>query len=986
MSIEILLTNQERELITQIPADISNNEIIKYYTLSKNDLEIIGKRRNDYNKIGFALQICLLRHKGWTINNYGYIPESIIQYVSKQINVKPKETNKYLRSERNVVFHLREICNNYKYRNFQKKDHTEIKNFLSGCIIENDNCFFLIEKMIEKLKNEKIILPGITIIEKITNDVINQFEENILNKVNEIITEEQKKKIDSLLISDDGINKPVLSWLRDSNGRITSKEINNSVEKKKFLDSFNFKNISNIIPKYKAEHFIRLGKKYDIYSLKRFEDKKRYAVIAVFLDDLRQSMNDKLVIINDIKTNSMFSKARKSHEENIKREKNLINELSKELFSLADFIMDIKNNNRSFDVEFKNKFNKKSDWNNFQKNIDFLRESVKTIDKSPMDYLNNYYSSYKRYSEELLNSLELRSSTNIGRKVISALDYIKNNDIPELPDDANLDFMNKKWREYINGKTGSVRKHYYILALSKEIKDCLRSGDIYVPDSKNYKNFEDYLVSPEEWKTEKNNTRIIANLSADDYFKEKEIQLDSLLKWYSKNKENLQDIIDEDEKLHIRRLERNTPEEAKQLSQDLYKLIPRINLPDLLIEVSNMTEFHKHFIHASTGQVPKTGEEINTLIFAIMAIGTNVGLSKMAESVNNISYRQLSSCSDWNIYDETLSKVQVALVNYQKKEPFSQYWGRGNTSSSDGMRIKSGSESINSGYNPHFGLDKGVTIYRFVSDIYCAFYSTVNNPNVRDGLYVIDGYLYHNSELKIHEHYTDTAGYTEQIFALTPMMGFNFAPRIKNLKDAKLYSFDKEKYPKLKKLVSGVINKDLIRENYDNVLRLAHSVYEKKVLSSTILGKLGSYSRNNSLANALKEMGRIEKTIFILEYASNIELRKRIQAGLNKGEEMNALARAVFFGRRGYFWEHDFQEQFQKASCLNLILNAIVIWNTKYLKKAWNYYKYQNPNASEKYLKHVSPLNWEHINFLGEYNIENNPYYEEDNLRMLNLY
>jgi len=84
----------------------------------------------------------------------------------------------------------------------------------------------------------------------------------------------------------------------------------------------------------------------------------------------------------------------------------------------------------------------------------------------------------------------------------------------------------------------------------------------------------------------------------------------------------------------------------------------------------------------------------------------------------------------------------------------------------------------------------------------------------------------------------------------------------------------------------------------------------------------------------IKRNGIIEKTIFILEYASDPELRRRIQIGLNKGENLNGLARAVFLGRRGQFWEHEFQAQFRKSSCLNIILNAIVIWNTKYLTKA----------------------------------------------------
>lgn len=134
-------------------------------------------------------------------------------------------------------------------------------------------------------------------------------------------------------------------------------------------------------------------------------------------------------------------------------------------------------------------------------------------------------------------------------------------------------------------------------------------------------------------------------------------------------------------------------------------------------------------------------------------------------------------------------------------------------------------------------------------------------------------------------------------------------------------------------------NTKMILENYDDVLRLAHSIREGTVSASLIMGKLGSYTRQNSLATALREMRRIEKTLFILDYISSESLRRKIQRGLNKGEAMNALARAVFFGKHGELRERALQDQLQRASALNIIINAISVWNTVYLTKAAEYKK-----------------------------------------------
>ena len=150
------------------------------------------------------------------------------------------------------------------------------------------------------------------------------------------------------------------------------------------------------------------------------------------------------------------------------------------------------------------------------------------------------------------------------------------------------------------------------------------------------------------------------------------------------------------------------------------------------------------------------------------------------------------------------------------------------------------------------------------------------------------------------------------------------------------------------------------------------------------MSKLGSYARQNALATALREMGRIEKTIFILEYIMDKALRRRIQRGLNKGEAMNALSRAIFFGKRGELRERELQDQLQRASALNILINTICVWNTKYLEKAIEYCKTQE-DLDEELLKHISPLNWAHINFLGEYSFEAKSIPKNNELRPLNI-
>lgn len=223
------------------------------------------------------------------------------------------------------------------------------------------------------------------------------------------------------------------------------------------------------------------------------------------------------------------------------------------------------------------------------------------------------------------------------------------------------------------------------------------------------------------------------------------------------------------------------------------------------------------------------------------------------------------------------------------------------------------------------------------------------------------------NQIFIEEHYTNTAGYTDLVFGLTHLLGFRFAPRLRDPADSKLFTMNHPNdFPNISSILRGRINTKIIKENYDDVLRVAHSIREGKLSGSLIMGKLGSYARQNKLATALREMGRVEKTIFILDYISNKALRRRVQRGLNKGEAMNGLARVLFFGKRGELRERGLQDQLQLASALNILINTISVRNTVYLSEAVKVLK-EKGSLHEELIQHISPLAWEHINFLGEY-------------------
>jgi TnpA family transposase len=153
----------------------------------------------------------------------------------------------------------------------------------------------------------------------------------------------------------------------------------------------------------------------------------------------------------------------------------------------------------------------------------------------------------------------------------------------------------------------------------------------------------------------------------------------------------------------------------------------------------------------------------------------------------------------------------------------------------------------------------------------------------------------------------------------------------------------------------------------DDLHRLTSSIRKGTVTASLILGKLAAYPRQNGLAYALREVGRIEKSLFALEWLQSPGLRRRVQVGLNKGEARNGLARAVCLNRLGEIRDRSYEDQRYRASALNLVVAAIILWNTVYLAEAVEILKQQGVTVNEELLQHLSPLGWEHINLTGDY-------------------
>ena len=156
----------------------------------------------------------------------------------------------------------------------------------------------------------------------------------------------------------------------------------------------------------------------------------------------------------------------------------------------------------------------------------------------------------------------------------------------------------------------------------------------------------------------------------------------------------------------------------------------------------------------------------------------------------------------------------------------------------------------------------------------------------------------------------------------------------------------------------------------DRTLRIAASIKHGQVTASLLIGKLQSFRQKNSVALALQEYGRIAKTMSILHALDSEQHRRRINRQLNKGEGLHALRRFVAFGNYGQLQKSQPEEHVDQAGCLNLVTNAIVLWNTIYMQKAVQQLRKEGMAITDEMLQHISPTRFDHINRLGRYTFD----------------
>ena len=607
--------------------------------------------------------------------------------------------------------------------------------------------------------------------------------------------------------------------------------------------------------------------------------------------------------------------------------------------------------------------------------IDDLRIFKRLEERGYCDLLLTRYPSLRKYFADFIRlPFEVAKGSGHLIKAIQIVQQLDNGDLKKLPETTPIAFIPRELRRSLKDQGGSINRNVWEMGLALAMKDALRSGDLYLPQSKQHVSFWDLTLNEPNWDETRQTVytelqqppphEVRAVISAQFHESVSEAKKRFGLDNFAEiNNGRLK--LKRDDKLDV-------PDKVSRLQKVIDAHMPTIRIEQLLMEVDQMTHYSRHFVPIQHHQSrPKAFYK--SLMAAIISQATNLGVVSMSASVKGVTVDMLRHILQYYIREETLIDASAEIVNQHHELPLSAVHGSGTLSSSDAQRFKIRADSLLASYYPrYYGYyEKAIGIYTHVSDQYSVFSTKIISCSPREALYVLDGLLENNTILKIREHTTDTHGYTEIVFALCHLLGFYFMPRIRDLKDQQLYRIDKSvDYGDLNNLLTKTADLAIIEEQWEYMMRVAISLKQKTAPAHVIVQRLTNSSPSDRLTKAFTNLGRIIKTEYILRYLTDQELRRTVQRQLNKGEYRHKLPRWIFFADQGEFTTGDYEEIMNKASSLSFVSNAILYWNTIKINDIVEQLRQQGEDIDDETLSHISLLPYKHVLPNGTYFIE----------------
>lgn len=402
------------------------------------------------------------------------------------------------------------------------------------------------------------------------------------------------------------------------------------------------------------------------------------------------------------------------------------------------------------------------------------------------------------------------------------------------------------------------------------------------------------------------------------------------------------------------------------------------NAKDMMANLKKSLAEKAYFVDQSYFNIPNfvinLDNAIEKYILTNFCYGTSLGPTQTAKHVRfEIEPRTLSRINKKHFNLKSLTKAITKIINCLNEFPLLRAWGSGQRVAVDGTLEDIHDDNMVAEQHIRYGKKGGVA-YRHIADNYIALFSTFIQCGVWEAIHIIDGLLKNASEVQPTIVHSDTQGQSLPVFAFSYLLGIQLMPRIRNWKDLNLYRVDKKTtYVNIDSMFCDAeIDWDFLETHWQELMQVIISVKLGKVSSTFILSKLNSYNNQNRLYKAFQELGKVIRTLFLLDYVSNKELRQTITATTNKVESYHKLEDWIRFCSKYLVASNDPDEMEKAIKHNDLIANCIMLQNVIDMTDVCHALIQEGHTITEQDLSHMSPYMTEHLKRFGEYVLDLN--------------
>lgn len=955
---------------------------LSFFELSEEEKKHIYTKRGSQNQLAYAI---LLKY----YESEGHFPEKAIdsscvkEVLVKQLGLSLEgEKRLSIRTLNRFRIDIRKFLG---YREITSSDKMELASWLSTAILpQSPDEEELYEATIFFCHKNKIELFSKGEIKRFLVKTSNTFEQNLFINIDQTLSQETKTRLDKLLegssdsdeeneAEQNAIEGIVLSDLKRDKSYLHKGSILYEITKYNFLKKIQAPEELCYNPRNLLLKYVECIKSRAPSQLKVQSDLSRYSQMAIFCAVKSQQSADTLTDLLLKILHRIQKRAERHVEQYVLTEIKKVKGKFDTLLTLAETLK--KNPKGIIEKEVYPKVPTAE-----------LEAIIKELHHRQKWYQNQvrvkalslYSHGYRQLLKNLLKTLSFDTNRSDLRELLVAVELIKDGeierDIEKLP---YLDPILKSWGEVIEKGPQNKTKidfdsNAYELAVMEHFAKNLSIKNIWVNGSHRYQNpSRDMPIDFEEKK--------------DFYFdwldlpKEADDFVVSLRNWLEGSLISLNESLLKNEKVTFIERKNGTiklsPSDAQDpptnlalLHETINQRWPNIQLIDILKEVDFRVGFTKNFTGVGTYSTIPQDNLQKRLLFCLYGIGTNVGLKALATKHTGESYADLRYVKNRYLSATHVRSSIKDIINDLLRIRNTTIWGNNNIGCAcDSKKINVWVQNLFGGWHGRY-RSHGVMIYSHINGKSGPIYMQCNRPQDSEVGSMLTGCLHHDTEMNMNEIYTDTHGQSSIGFAFSYLFHFDLLPRIKGIHKQKLSIPSKSfegKIPNLKlALVSTPINWKKIKDNYKEVVKCTIALKTKTVDADVLLKRLSAENANDPVYQALVEIGKVVRTIFLCRYLADEDLRIRINESLNAVERFNGMMDFIFHGKQGELSSNDKDDQELSILCLHLLLICITYMNTLMIQETLCNHS-QSYSLTENDLRALNPQIHEHINAHG---------------------